>query len=186
MSKIGRKPIGIPEGVTVNVKDDTIEVKGKNATLNVAVLPGVIVEVKDNEVVLTPEKGRGIGIKQKQVTSNWGTVRALIANAISGLTEDFVKELIIEGVGFRAEVQGDILVLNVGFSHQVKFSIPKGIKIVVEKNIIKVSGADKQLVGRTAADIRKIRKVEPYKGKGIMYKDETIRRKAGKKAVATT
>lgn len=183
MSKIGKKPIEIPEGITVSIEDDNVKVKGKNATLSVQTLTGVEVEIKDGEIVFTPKKARGIGIKKKQVTSNWGTMRALVANAIEGAAEDFIKELMIEGVGFKAEVQDTTLVLNVGFSHQVKFPIPEGVKIIVEKNLIKVSGSSKQVVGETAASIRKIKKPEPYKGKGIMYKGEIIRRKAGKRTI---
>ncbi len=179
MSKIGKQPVLIREGVSVEIKDGVLEVKGKNATLNVNLLPGIKVEVKDNEIVFTPEKN------VKQVVSNWGTMRALTANAVKGASENFVKELVIEGVGYRAEVQGANLVLNVGFSHQVSFAIPAGIKISVEKNTIKISGSSKQMVGETAAKIRSIKKPEPYKGKGIAYKGETIRRKAGKKAASS-
>jgi large subunit ribosomal protein L6 len=179
MSKIGKRPIELPDGVSIEIKGESLEVKGK-VTLSVRILPGVKVEVKDKEVLFVP------GGSTKQILSNWGTMRALTANAVKGVSEEFVKELIIEGVGYRAEVQGDKLVLNVGFSHQVNFSIPIGTKVVVEKNNIKVSGADKELVGETAAKIRRIKKPEPYKGKGIMYKGEVVRRKAGKKAVSST
>ena len=179
MSKIGKQPVIIREGVSVEIKDGVLEVKGKNATLNVNLLPGIKIEVKDNEIVFTPEKN------VKQVVSNWGTMRALTANAVKGASEDFVKELVIEGVGYRAEVQGANLILNVGLSHQINIAIPVGVKILVEKNTIKISGSSKQMVGETAAKIRSIKKPEPYKGKGIAYKGETIRRKAGKKAAAS-
>ena len=179
MSKIGKQPVIIPEGVSVETKDGVLEIKGKNGTLTVNLLPGIKVEIKDGEVVFTPEKN------VKQVVSNWGTMRALTANAVKGASEDFVKELVIEGIGFRAEVQGASLVLNIGLSHQVNFPIPAGIKISVEKNAIKISGNSKQMVGETAAKIRSFKKPEPYKGKGIMYKGEIVRRKAGKKAAAS-
>lgn len=179
MSKIGKQPVFIPEGVTVETKDGVLEVKGKNGTLTVNLIAGIKIEIKDSEIVFMPEKNT------KQTVSNWGTIRALIANAVKGVNEDFLKELVIEGVGFRAEVQGANLVLNVGFSHKVNFAIPDGVKITVEKNLIKVSGNSKQIVGEVAAKIRSIKKPEPYKGKGIMYKGEIIRRKAGKKAAAS-
>ncbi len=179
MSKIGKQPVIIKEGVSVETKDGVLEIKGKNGTLTVNLLPGIKVEIKDNEIVFTPERN------VKQIVSNWGTMRALTANAVKGVSEDFMKELVIEGVGVRAEVEGANVVLDVGLSHQVNCTIPAGIKISVEKNTIKISGASKQTVGETAAKIRSIRKPEPYKGKGIMYKGEVIRRKAGKKAAAS-
>ena len=179
MSKIGKQPIKIPEGVVVEIKGDILEIKGKNNTLNVKLMQGIKTRIEDGELVFVPE-GR-----TKQILSNWGTMRALTANAVKGVSEDFIKELVIEGVGYRAEVQGNNLLLNVGFSHQVDFTIPVGIKIAVDKNAIKISGSDRQLVGETAAQIRRIKKPEPYKGKGIMYKGEVIRRKAGKKAVSS-
>lgn len=179
MSKIGKQPVSIPEGVSVEIKNGLLEVKGKNATLNVKLLPGIKIAIKDGEIVFTPDGS------SKQIISNWGTIRALTANAVSGASVDFVKELVIEGVGFRAEVQGANLVLNVGFSHQVNFPIPEGIKIVVDKANVKITGPSKELVGETAAKIRRIKKPEPYKGKGIAYKGEVIRRKDGKKATTS-
>ena len=179
MSKIGKQPIKIPEGVVVEIKGDILEIKGKNNTLNVKLMQGIKTRIEDGELVFVPE-GR-----TKQILSNWGTMRALTANAVKGVSEDFIKELVIEGVGYRAEVQGNNLLLNVGFSHQVDFTIPVGIKVAVDKNAIKISGSDRQLVGETAAQIRRIKKPEPYKGKGIMYKGEVSRRKAGKKAVSS-
>ncbi len=180
MSKIGKQPIIIPEGVSVNVKGNLLEVSGKNALLKVAFLPGIKAEVRGSELFFT-----ALG-ETKQILSNWGTMRALAQNAILGAVRNFVKELIIEGVGFRANVEGQNLMLYIGFSHPVKFAIPEGIKIEIDKNIIRVSGADKALVGEVASKIRKFKKPEPYKGKGIRYVNEIIRRKAGKKAVATT
>ncbi len=179
MSKIGRQPVKIPVGTTVEIKEGILEIKGKNAILSVSLLPGIRVIIENGEILFAPERN------SKQVTCNWGTMRALTANAIKGVSEDFLKELVVEGVGYRAEVQGSNLTLNVGFSHPVTLPIPAGIKIAVDKNNIKISGADKQMVGETAAKIRSIKKPEPYKGKGIMYKGEVIRRKAGKKAVAS-
>lgn len=179
MSKIGKKPIIIPEGVKVQIADDYLEFAGENATLRIGILPGIAVYEKDNQLVFEPKNN------SRQTRANWGTMRALAFNALQGSMRDFVKELKIEGIGYRAAVEGDYLVLNVGFSHPVKFHLPPGIKASVEKNIIKISGADKFLVGETASRIRKIKKPEPYKGTGIMYSDEVIRRKAGKKAAAS-
>ncbi|MBI2013773.1 MAG: 50S ribosomal protein L6 [Candidatus Colwellbacteria bacterium] len=180
MSKIGKKPIKIPEGVLVEIKDSTIQVKGKNSTNSVNILHGIKPEIKDGFITLAP-----IG-DSKQVLSNWGTMGALITNAVHGAKEDFIKELSVVGVGYRASVEGEKLVLNIGFSHPVKFQIPKGIKVKVEKNIIQVIGPDKSLVGEITAKIRKIKKPEPYQGRGIRYKNEVVRKKQGKKAAAAT
>jgi large subunit ribosomal protein L6 len=179
MSKIGKKPITIPEGVTVTVGSDFIEVKGKNATLSVPRLQGVTAKIANNEVVFTIESDT------KQVKSNWGTLRALTQNAITGATENFKKSLIIEGVGFRAALEGTTLVMNLGFSHQIRYAIPQGITITIEKGNLTISGADKALVGQVAAKIRSYKKPEPYLGKGIRYSDEVIRRKVGKKAATS-
>ncbi len=179
MSRVGKKPIVVPNGVTVEVKEETISVKGKNAELSVPVLAGIKVEYNEGEIAFIPRD------KKKQTLSNWGTLRSLTQNAISGVSEDFEKTLMIEGVGYRANVEGNELVLGLGFSHPVRFKIPDGVKITAEKNVIKVSGADKALVGKVAAEIRLFRKPEPYKGKGIRYSDEIIRRKAGKKAASS-
>lgn len=179
MSKLGKKPIAISEGVSASIKDGVLEIKGKNATLSVPVLSGVKVEVKDNSVVLTSSDA------SKQTLSNWGTMSAHVRNAIAGAAADFKKELSIVGVGFKAAIEGaKDLVLSVGFSHPIKFPIPAGVKIAVEKNNIIISGSNKWLVGETAAKIREFKKPEPYQGKGIRYKDEVVRKKAGKKAAA--
>ncbi|MBI1838696.1 MAG: 50S ribosomal protein L6 [Candidatus Colwellbacteria bacterium] len=179
MSRIGKQPVVIPEGVSVSLQDGFVEIKGKDSTSRIMALPGIKIEIKSNEVAFAPLA------QTKQIVSNWGTMRALVANAVKGVVEDFSKELLIEGVGFRAEVQGNDLVLNIGFSHQVRFPIPEEVRIIVEKNAIKVTGHDKQFVGQVAAKIRSLKKPEPYKGKGIMYKGEIIKRKAGKKAVSS-
>ena len=177
MSRIGKKPITIPEGVVIDLKEDVISIKGKNAELSVPILAGIKVELKDNELTFSPKD------KDKQTVSNWGTLRALTQNAIDGSIENFVKTLIIEGVGYKAVIEGTELVLNLGFSHQIKFPIPKDVSVVVEKNSVIISGPGKELVGEVAAKIRRFKKPEPYKGKGIRYSDEVVRRKAGKKAV---
>lgn len=180
MSKIGKKTIMIPEGVSVDIKEDSIEVIGKSDTLKVPRLSGIKVEIKDNEIAFSPED------KNKQTLSNWGTQRSLTQNAVIGVVEGFKKELIIKGVGYRARVEDKSLVLGLGFSHPIKYSIPEGINITVEKNTVIVSGIDKAAVGEAAAKIRSFRKPEPYKGKGIRYSDEIVRRKPGKKAVGAT
>lgn len=157
------------------MNNDVFEVKGKLGALQLKLLNFVTAEMKDKEIQLN------ITDNEKQARANWGTMGSLLQNAIKGVSEGFSKVLEIEGVGFRASMEGNNLVLNVGFSHPVKFSPPEGIKLVVEKNTISVSGIDKALVGETAAQIRRIKKPEPYKGKGIRYQGEVIRRKAGKK-----
>jgi len=176
MSRIGKKPVVLPEGVTVEMGERELRVRGKNAELGVPLLPGIKVEIRDNQLIFTPTRNT------KQTLSNWGTMRSLTQNAVLGASQNFSKTLIIEGVGYRANLEGDNLILNLGYSHPIKFPIPPGIKIVVEKNTIVVAGADKQKVGQAAAKIRSYRKPEPYKGKGIRYSDEVVRRKAGKKA----
>lgn len=178
MSKIGKKPVIITEGVTVTQKDGALEVKGKGGALTVPVLHGVKVEIKGNELIFTASNSL------KQTISNWGTNNALAKNAIAGVSNDFSKELSIVGIGFKGAVQGANLVLNLGFSHPVNFAIPAGVKVVVEKNLIKISGSNKWLVGEVAANIRALKKPEPYQGKGIRYTGEVVRKKAGKKAAA--
>ncbi|MBI3046617.1 MAG: 50S ribosomal protein L6 [Candidatus Harrisonbacteria bacterium] len=179
MSKIGKKPIEIPAGVNIEIKDSRLEIKGKEGALSLSVLPYTKVELKNNQVLVMAEAD------EKQARSNWGTMRALAQNAVLGVSGGFTKELEIQGIGYRAAAEGANLVLNIGFSHPVKFTPPAGIKISVEKNLIKVSGVDKNLVGEVAAKIRALKKPEPYKGKGIRYKGEVVKIKAGKKAVST-
>lgn len=180
MSKIGKKPINIPEGVEVKIDGDFLRVKGKNGELSLKINSGVNIDLKDKEIILTAADAL------KQSHANWGTMRALINNAIVGVSEGFTKFLEIEGVGYRGVMEGENLVLNLGFSHPVKVMSKKGIKIVVEKNVIKISGIDKFLVGQTAAEIRALKKPEPYKGKGIRYRGEVVKRKEGKKAAGAT
>ena len=175
MSKIGKKPILIPQGLTVDIKDGVIVINGKNGTISLRILNNINIEVKDDDINFSPRNN------SKQVMANWGTMRALVNNAIIGVDRGFEKVLKIEGIGYKANLDGNSLILNIGFSHVVKFNTPEGIKIVVEKNIIKISGIDKNLVGQTAADIRAFKKPEPYKGKGIRYEGEIVKIKAGKK-----
>lgn len=175
MSRIGRKPINVPSNVTVTIKDHHITVKGPKGTLENDFHPNITVKMEDN--VITAERHDD----DKFNRSLHGLTRALIMNMIIGVTEGYTKELEVNGIGYRVAKQGNQIVLNVGFSHQVFFKEPEGIKFNVEgTNKIVVVGIDKQLVGQVAAEIRKIREPEPYKGKGIKYAGEHIRRKVGK------
>lgn len=180
MSKIGRKPIILPEGVTVTKTGDSVKVENKGRIVTVSVLSGVSFEVKDKQIVLTSHTDT------KQGRANWGTMRALLQNAVRGVAQDFKKVLELEGIGFKAALEGKTLVMSLGFSHPVKYDPPAGVELKVEKNTITISGSDKALVGAVAATIRAFRKPEPYKGKGIKYQGEVIRRKEGKKVGATT
>jgi large subunit ribosomal protein L6 len=175
MSKIGKKPIEIPQGVTVTIADGVVSVSGPKGQVKLPVLAWINVSMEGTQLTLGTDKNI------KQATANWGTMRALIQNAIIGVTEGFKKVLEIEGVGFRATMEGKTLVLNIGFSHPVRYESPEGITIVTEKGMVTVSGIDRQMVGQVAAHIRKFKKPEPYKGKGIHYQGEVVRRKAGKK-----
>ncbi len=165
----------MPAEVEVIIDGQSVTVKGPKGTLKFDFHHRVVFEKKDNQILVKVRKE-----DEKRSRELWGTSRVLLANMIEGVTKGFEKKLEISGVGFRAAISGKKLTLQVGFSHPVEFSIPEGIEIKVEKNIIIVSGIDKQLVGETAARIRAIKKPEPYKGKGIKYIDEVIRRKAGK------
>jgi len=187
MSKIGKKLIIIPEGIAVEIKDGLLNVKKGTDSQIIKILPFIETEIFEEEKeggskqkILRFKKIAGL----KTAQTNWGTMRSIAQNAIDGFSKGFSKNLIIEGIGYRVVLEGENLVLNLGFSHPVKFVPPKGIKLAVEKNIIKVSGFDKIAVGQTAANIRSLKKPEPYKGKGIRYEDEIVRRKAVKKTVA--
>lgn len=178
MSRIGKKPIKIPEGVEVKIEGQKITVKGEKGQLEKEIRPEIGIEEKNGQIFLFPK------IETKITKALWGTFRQLIFNMIEGVKKGFQKQLEIEGLGYRAEMDGENLILRVGFSHPVKISPPAGIKISVEKNVITVSGADKELVGQVAAKIRAVKPAEPYKGKGIKYLGEKIIRKVGKKATA--
>ena len=192
MSRIGKKPILIPEDVEVKIEPAQVSskfgagegqkvvVKGPKGELSQEVRPEIKVETKGGQIFISPK------IETKRTSAFWGLTRALIANMIRGVTEGYGKKLEIEGLGYRAQLEGENLVLSVGFTHPVKIDCPSGIKFSIEKNVITVSGADKELVGQIASKIRKVRPPEPYKGKGIKYQGEVIRRKAGKKVVTTT
>lgn len=175
MSKIGKKPIIIPDGVEIKIDGREIEVKGKSGAVVLPIPSFIKAEIKDKEMTFTPDNN------SKQTRANWGTVRSLVNNATIGIMKGFQKNLEIEGVGYRAVMEGDTLVLSLGYSHPVKFPSPPGVKVSVAKNVISIAGINKDDVGRAAAKIRAFKKVEPYKGKGIKYQGEIVRRKVGKK-----
>ncbi len=177
MSRIGKKTIIIPSGVDVKVDGSLVIVKGPKGELQQEIHKIITLEINDNKIdVKVPNEEAN---DQKAL---WGLFRTLINNMIVGVTEGFEKKLEINGVGYKASMNGQKLVLNVGYSHPVEFNIPEGINCKVEANVVTIAGSNKQLVGEVAANIRKVRKPEPYKGKGIKYSDEIIRRKAGKAA----
>lgn len=182
MSRVGKKPILIPGDVEVKIDGQKVIVRGLKGELELKIRPEIKVEARAGQIFVAPQ----IKIETKQTGAFWGLTRALLQNMILGVSLGYEKKLEIEGVGYRANLEGQDLVLNIGFTHPVKIKAPSGIKFSVDKNIIAVSGIDKGLVGEIAAKIRKAREPEPYKGKGIRYLGEQIRRKVGKKAVATT
>lgn len=175
MSKIGKKPITIPSGVTFEIKGGQVSVNGEKGELTVPLHPKVSVVVANGVATVSVKKP-----EDKRQRAIWGTFRALLANAAAGVATGFTKRLEIHGVGYKAAVAEDKLTLNLGFSHPIELVIPKGLTAAVEKNTIIINGIDKQMVGQFAAIIRSQRKPEPYKGKGIRYEDEVVRRKAGK------
>lgn len=176
MSRIGKQSIQIPSGVTVSVNGSKVSVLGPKGKLEVGIREEIGVKIEDGNVICFVVKDT------KNSSAYWGLVRSLIANAIEGVTKGYEKKLEIIGVGYRAKQNGPKgTIISIGYSHPVEYNAPEGIEIKVEDNThLKVSGIDKQLVGLVAAQIRKIRKPEPYKGKGIKYEDEIIRRKSGK------
>jgi len=176
MSRLARKPIIIPDGTTVAVNDTQVAVKGPKGELSVPRLSGIALAVAGNEVNVT----RTGEDRQSQI--NIGTMWSLTKNAVEGVSKGFEKVLEIQGVGYRASMEKDTLVLALGYSHPIRFDSPKGVTIALEKNLIRISGSNKEDVGQAAALIRKYRKPEPYKGKGIRYQGEVVRMKAGKKA----
>jgi len=176
MSRIGKLPIALPAGIEAKVEGTKLIIKNSKETKEIETFGRVAMEIVDNSIVFNR-----VG-EDKQSSAFWGTYRALANNAVVGLTKGFEKKLEFNGVGYRAAVKGNILELQLGFSHPINYEIPKGITITVEKNTITIKGSDKQLVGQVAAEIRGYRPPEPYKGKGVKYADEHIIRKAGKTA----
>lgn len=176
MSRLAKKPIDIVAGTTITLSGDTVTVQGPKGTLTRTLRPEVTVEQVENTLVLTPH-GDNVFVR-----SLWGTVGSHLRNMMQGVTNGFEKKLILEGVGFKSAVSGSSLDLALGFSHPVKVEIPQGLTVTAEKNLITISGIDKELVGQFAAQVRSLKKPEPYKGKGFRYDDEVIRRKQGKKS----
>jgi len=178
MSRIGKKEIPLPSGVEVRQDGQAITVKGPKGVLSTVLVPGIDVKVENNVVQFTRGDDEG------RTRAFHGLMRALVANNVKGVSEGFKRELDIIGVGYRAEVKGKEVVFQLGYSHPIRFPVPDGIDVVVEAKTghITITGIDKQKVGQTAAEIRSLREPDPYKGKGIKYSDEVIRRKAGKAA----
>tara|TARA_B000000557_G_scaffold88263_1_gene71295 strand:- start:669 stop:1211 length:543 start_codon:yes stop_codon:yes gene_type:complete len=174
MSRVGNRLINIPDGVSLENKDSHLMVKGPNGNLSVNLCEDISVNIEDNIMNLTRSS------EDKTVKSMHGTTRQLISNAIEGVTNGFSKHLEIIGVGFNVKSQNNRLIFQLGFSHDIVFDLPEGIEAVAQKTSLEIKGADKQLVGQVAAKIRSLKKPEPYKGKGIRYKDEYVRSKQGK------
>lgn len=176
MSRIGKQPVTVPSGVEVAVNGRAVSVKGKNGALEWAVPHDISVAMEDGNITFTPKK------EDKRTIAAWGLSRARVNNMVVGVSEGFAKELEIKGVGYRAAVQGKVLNLSLGFSHPVNMEIPQGLTVEVTDNVnISVKGFDKDVVGQFAANVRRVRPVEPYKGKGVRYKGERVVMKEGKK-----
>ena len=176
MSRIGKKPVSVPAGVTANINGQSVEMKGPKGTLNFTATDDVTITLAEGSVSVAP---RGTSKRARQ---QWGMSRSMIENLVTGVTKGFKKELEIQGVGYRAAINGNVLKLSLGYSHEVNFEVPKGVTVTTPKQTeIVVEGIDAQLVGQVAANIREWRGPEPYKGKGIRYKGEFIFRKEGKK-----
>ena len=179
MSRVGKKPVVVPNGVDVTIDGNTIMAKGPKGELTQHLNEAVTIALSESDGVKVVTVSVA-NQTDKNERSQWGTARALISNIVVGVSDGFSKELEVNGVGYRVNLSGRNLVLNVGYSHEVPYQLPEGIDAAVEGNRITISGASRHLVGEVADSIRKIRKPEPYKGKGIKYVDEVIRRKAGK------
>jgi large subunit ribosomal protein L6 len=176
MSRIGKQPVSIPAGIEVSVNGGVISFKKGNVTKELDTKNFVNVKVENNEIVFTP-KGDA-----REDRAFWGTFRSISNNVIIGLIDGYEKKLEINGVGYKAAVKGNVLVLNLGHSHPINYEFPKDVQIAVEKNLVTIKGNDKQVIGQIAAEIRSFRPPEPYKGKGVKYLEEHIIRKAGKTA----
>lgn len=174
MSRVGNSPITIPSGVSVTINDQEITVSGTKGTLSQFTMPGITVKEDNGQLVITRAND------EKMVKAKHGLMRALLNNMVTGVSQGFEKKLEINGVGFRVNLAGNTLKFNLGFSHEVVYELPTGVTAVVEQNTITITGVDKQQVGQVAAEIRALKKPEPYKGKGIKYVDERIIRKSGK------
>jgi large subunit ribosomal protein L6 len=176
MSRIGKKPVAIPSGVTANIENGTLSVKGPKGSLDLGLSDLIDYKVEGDEISVKPAND------SKQARSYWGMQRTLVSNLVEGVTQGFTKVLEISGVGYRAQAQGNKLKLQLGYSHDVDLDVPQGVEVKTpDQTTIEISGVDKQAVGQFAAEIRRWRKPEPYKGKGIKYRGEYIFRKEGKK-----
>ncbi|HUO50696.1 MAG TPA: 50S ribosomal protein L6 [Candidatus Paceibacterota bacterium] len=180
MSRTGKLPIKIPAGTEVSLQSGEIVVKGKGGTLRRTIHPAVKIDIANGEAVVSPAQG------SRLARALWGTYAAHVRNMVAGVNTPFTKKLEVQGIGYRAELSGKQLKLQVGFSHPVLVAIPDGLTAAVEKNVITVTGADKEQVGQFAASVRAIKKPEPYKGKGIRYEGEVVRQKQGKKAAGAS
>ncbi len=176
MSRIGKQPVPVVKGVSVTITEDTITAKGPKGELSMNRHPLTDVVEEDGSLIVKPRNN------SKPARSAYGLMRALCANMVHGVSQGFARDLEINGVGYRAEVKGDTIVFQLGYSHPIDFKLPKGISAKIEKNMLTLSGIDKALLGQIAANIRSLRPPEPYKGKGIKYKEENILRKVGKAA----
>lgn len=174
MSRKGKQPIALPKGVDVKIEKDSISVKGTKGALTQYIIPGIHVKVEGEQIIVEPDPSF------HDMGKFHGLYRSLIQNMVDGVTKGFEKQLELIGVGYRAAVQGTLLDLQLGFSHPTKLPIPEGITVKVDKNLVTISGIDKQKVGQYSATVRSIRPPEPYQGKGVRYKDEYVRRKQGK------
>lgn len=180
MSRIGKKPINIPQGVEVKIENNTLKVKGPKGEAILVIPDKIKLEISDNLLRVIPE------IINKDTRALWGTTRAHVNNLIKGVNDGFTKELELEGVGYRVSLENDNVVLKVGYINLINLKIPEGINVEIDKNIIKISGISKEKVGQFTAKIKSVKPVEPYKGKGIHYVGERVRRKAGKKLATTS
>ncbi len=178
MSRVGVVPVTIPQGTKVDINNNTVSVEGPKGKMQQKILPEVAISIEDNQVTISRKN------ESKRAKSLHGLYRNIISNMVVGVSQGFSKTLMINGVGYRAEVQNDVLILNLGYSNPIEYLIPEGLTVVCEgNNKIIVSGIDKQKVGQSSAEIRSIRPPEPYKGKGVRYEDEYVRRKIGKAAI---
>lgn len=184
MSRIGKQPIPVPAGVEVGVEGSEVMIKGPKGELRRELRREMRIVSENGVLRVLPQERFGED-PPRDVRAFWGLSRTLVANMVQGVSEGYAKRLELEGVGYRAAVEESDLVLNVGYSHPVRIKAPDGVEFTVEKNVITVSGRDKEAVGKTAATVRKARPVEPYKGKGIRYEGEQVRRKLGKKAAGS-
>lgn len=178
MSRIGKQSITIPAGTEVSVSDGVISVKGKGGELRKKLHSDVVIAVEGDSVSVNPAN------ETRSAQAMWGTFASHVQNMVRGVNEPFEKKLIVEGVGYKVNLNGSTLVLDVGFSHSVEVAVPEGVEVAVEKNEVSIKGANKEVVGQFAADVRAVKKPEPYKGKGIRYDTEVVRRKEGKRATA--